>query len=155
MKSQVNVLLEMKLWRLRYTESEIQIAIAESLNSTVVETGIPIKGYLITNWRIYIILDVDEDRKAEFLHCFEEHVSHHLKPGDRLKKDEGNSYRKLFLVLPFFDDDMMKLLTGKKVELEYYSPYLARLKDFLNTYNYCSVPDYSGSIGPVFVNQLS
>ena len=156
------VLLEMKSWCLLFTDSEIQVLIAEALNTTVVDTKTEIKGYLITSWRVYLILKAKKRRTIEFIHHFEHKVKRKILKELRKKTDkdqvklfEHKKPHKMFNRLRFNNCEMMDLLEGKTVKLPYYDPGLNRLSEFLENYNFCSVPDYKGNVGPVFVGDIN
>jgi hypothetical protein len=48
---------------------------------------------------------------------------------------------------------LAKLITGRTVEMVYYDPWLARIKDFIHHHPFCSVIDYAGGVGPVMITR--
>ena len=153
-------------WRKDFTELECQVMIAEALNTCVYNDDMKIAGYLITRRRLCLILLADPAHVAEQLQQFykelRKEIAHRLQRRKNIhdlifEKQELTAVDKhaaLFIKFPMQNYMLVSLLTGRKVELPYYSPYLARLQDRVNAQNFCSAMDYTGAKSPVMVTLL-
>lgn len=147
--------LEIGEWRNEYPHDQCKRIIAEALNDTVHKKEMIIVGYLITEQKLYLVLRMEPATIHEAFRKFYEKVSAairwHLEDAERTYKTDTN----LFERRPLLDTYLIRLLTGRKMSLPYYDPYLERLKAKLRHYNFCSVIDYAGGEGPVAVSLLS
>jgi len=127
-----------------------------------VNNELTISGYLITQRRVCLILKAkpsDFDRLYGIFNC---HVKQEIK-----RRIDDRHFNKgllsegldfllddLFTKAPLINPQLIQFLIGK----EYYQLYnvssLQRMKASLWKYSYCSVIDYSGALGPVFVEKL-
>ncbi len=60
----------------------------------------------------------------------------------------------LFREYPLYNPYIIALITGKPIHLKYYNPHLAKLEQYIHNYNFCSVGDYKGVLGPVVIQCL-
>jgi len=153
------IILEMKGWRLYFTDHEIKTFIAEALNTTVVHTRIGIRGYLVANWQIYLILWANENELERFIKKLNAVVlrnllAHLARRKEQPENELSHSSDLLFHTYPFINYPLYKQLIGESPGLDYFDPYNERLKAYLATTNYSSVADYTGAKGPVFVTKL-
>lgn len=153
-------------WKKLFTDAQCKLIIAEALNECTCSHGMQIVGYLITERRLFLVLEIQRHDIKDMLQLFylivkkeilEDRERHqNLRWGneeeDRLVEAEKakDLFRQYFMI----NDDLVKLITGRPVDLPYYSPHLARLKAMIHNYNFCSAVDYSGAIGPVFIKFL-
>lgn len=151
----IRFLLEIGLWVNAFSDDNRHLIIAEALNKTVCDKKIKIKGYLITNWRVYLILDCDFVQAELFVIHFQKLIRFYLI---QLETDEFIPIQfdqQLFQAFPFYDYVLANLLLGKKSENPNVDLNLSYYKDFLEGYNFCSVQFHKGRIGPVIVNAVS
>lgn len=162
-----NLILIMGVWRKIFTHSIRNILISKALNHCVRKDGLVINGYWITNQRIYLIVKCRKYTIKHTLEKFAKRLNRELKkylrykvnPCKSLKKRKRFLHKKYHWKLHFEecilrDENIIKLLTGQKVQQKYYSPYVAQLEELIENYNYCSALDYTGAEGPVIVKQL-
>ncbi|MEM6719517.1 MAG: hypothetical protein AAF611_09395 [Bacteroidota bacterium] len=152
-------LLVMRSWRNEIPEEQRNIIISEALNSCTVDKNFKVIGYLITSRRVFLIGSSETTPFQKILQHFYRQVAlgilnyknrtrhYHEEPYIELEH-----YEPLFLEYPFYNMYIRKLITGRDVELPYYDPHLARLKDYIQNYNYCSALDYEGGKSPVIVS---
>jgi len=154
-RSQHAITLTMANWRERFTPEQRKIIITEALNDCTYNHGLNITGYLINNTRLHLVLKLNHADIARMLNLFYDSVKRELNKhrGKIERNDDEFTYagKHLFIRHDTVNDYLVKLITGKKVDLGYYDPQLARLKDNINNSAFCSVIDYSGAIGPVIV----
>ncbi|MBK8608703.1 MAG: hypothetical protein IPL84_01785 [Chitinophagaceae bacterium] len=140
--------------------------------------AISIVGYLITDKMVHLVLLMDpelrKEEEEELTILFKQNlnkklqetldgihsIKHYERHGIPLIDAEDNvpggfsKYMNFMEAGPFNNYDLIKLLTGYRVERPYYDPQLERLKDRLHSYRFCSLVDYSGAVGPVIIGKL-
>jgi hypothetical protein len=155
-------------WKKLFPHQQCGIIIAQALNNCACTGAMNIAGYLITKRRVCLVLEIDKedinrtlmmfyDCVKKEIHQYREWIrSMEVTTNDKSKLitiDESTA--NLFTRYPLVNDQLVKLITGRQVNLRYYDPHLERLKDRLHNYNFCSAKDYSGAQGPVIVKLLS
>ena len=166
-KKQYAFTLKIGGWREFISEKLLLVNIAEALNDTITKCNIDfeINGYLITSTKIYLIISVLEFSVQEVLDDFYKNVRLIIKP--KLFKNDYDSKNKinlnydeieentlrLFEKVPLRNNYLIKLLCGQQINLIYSDPRLEILKKQLNNYNFCSMTDYSGVVGPVILKR--
>jgi hypothetical protein len=154
-------------WKKLFTDEQTKILIAKALNYCAYHEGMHIVGYLITERRVCLILNINKTDIKQMLLLFYDSVRHYINKYRDWQKNQHwqidesvkelvitERFRDLFKQYPLMNDDLVKLITGQKVTLPYYSPHLAILKDRVRNYNFCSAIDYSGAEGPVYLKML-
>ena len=156
--SDKKVVLEMKSWRNHFKNDEIKDLIAIAINRTICETNTRLKGYFISDERIYFVLHVLKEKKVIFINYFlnELHkvLIRHAVLNDELdfyfkERDLYNNVKKLFDYHDFFDARLYHLLIGKEEGECYDDPVVEEMTDYLTTYKYSSYRNYKGEKGPV------
>ncbi|HWY37769.1 MAG TPA: hypothetical protein VNY73_04375 [Bacteroidia bacterium] len=160
----VALLLNIGEWKNNFSEYHYKLLIARALNECVHNERMNIAGYLITKRRVCLVLRIEPGRLDKMLEAFYGRVRKELRvheermnllyPGNRASKANmipEELYVNPFKKYPLLNDYLVKLITGQKVELPYYNPHLARLKDHIHHYNFCSAIDHAGATGPVIV----
>jgi hypothetical protein len=158
----VSMTLQLCDWKNEFTERQYKVLIAEALNYCVYKEGMKIAGYLITKRRLCLVLISGPSHVNELLQIFYKRLrkeiqhAHHRKniPAEALEKTEAIAAEKhpqLFIRYPLQNYMLIRLITGQSVNLPYYSPHLARLKDRIAHCDFCSAMDYTGAEGPVVV----
>ena len=157
------VFLIVGTWKKLFKADEIRLIIAEALNYCVCFEKMNIAGYLITDRRVCLVLEIDKTEPDYALDLFYEKVKKEIKY--RLEKrkhfEQHNDKAELNEYLKFLftrykpnSDFLVKLITGRKVELPYHNAHLERLKEKIHDYDFCSAVDYSGGVGPVMVKLI-
>lgn len=156
-------------WRSLFSVEECKILIAEGLNSTVTEHEYrnAVVGYLITEHSVYLVLRIDHKKIRKMFDCFYDKVREGIRNAlDSRRKNElkqvleqeqisrEDLFERLFEQFSLKNDHLVKLITGRKVELPYYDPELERLKDKICNDRFCSALDYEGGEGPVLVKLI-
>lgn len=152
-------------WKNEFPEHMCKVMIAEALNYCVYNSGMKIGGYLITRHRVCLVLKIAPTLLNEMLQQFYDELrkeiiqhKHRIKNQARAIADRLETkvemQMSLFIKYPLLNYMLIELITGQQVELPYYSPYLARLKDRINASDFCSAIDYTGAKGPVVVTLL-
>ena len=156
-------------WKMLFTEQEYKVLIAETLNVCLHEHEFKhsIVGYLITKRRVCLVLKMHYRHIPKMLDFFYDSVKRKvIDRFERMKKtflkrtmqhgsmEMNDLFDDLFEQFPLENDSLVRLITGREVELPYYNPHLARLKDRIRNYNFCSAIDYSGAKSPVLVTLL-
>ncbi len=154
-------------WKRQFTDEQNKVIIAEALNYYTYREGLTIVGYLITNRRICLVLETDKGDMENMLVMLYEGLKRAVQQyHDRLRnlglttydnkqqEEKNELFTDMFIQRPLVNDYLIRLITGRHVDLPYYNPHLARLKDRLHNYNFCSAIDYSGARGPVIVKLL-
>ncbi|HET6992584.1 MAG TPA: hypothetical protein VFJ43_14720 [Bacteroidia bacterium] len=157
-------------WKTVFTEDQYKVLIAESLNQTVCQEQYKytLVGYLINRQRVCLILRIKPNLVQKMLNFFydsvRKNIRKHLEEINKtfLKKwlkqngiDIEDLFNDLFEQRPLRNENLVRLITGRKVVLPYYNPHLRKLKDQIRNYNFCSAIDYSGAKSPVLVTLLS
>ncbi|MEO6176892.1 MAG: hypothetical protein ABIP27_17195 [Flavobacterium circumlabens] len=149
---------------LNYTHSLIAIA----LNHSCKYHDLIVNGYLITAKSVYLVVKTPEKSIENMLSKIENHIHLLLKNENQTLKNKNFNIdfildnedvffeiqEPLFKVSPLKNDDLISLITGKKIELPYYDRRLEALKKLIHHHPFCSAIDYSGAIGPVYVTLL-
>lgn len=159
-----SITLKIGSWKRSFPEEQNMIMIAQALNYCACLGGMNIAGYLITKKRVCLVLEIDSADINQMLLMFYESVRKEIKQyRDRHRNmilktnysheqvENSGSFTDLFIQYPGVSDHLVKLITGQQDNLEYYNPHLARLKDWIHNYNFCSARDYSGARSPVIV----
>ncbi len=158
----VELLLFLGPWKRLVPPYWSKVIIAKALNKCDRKHGLRIKGYIITHRKIGLVLDNEKEEVEHILEEFKKYVykqiKRHLNEEDDSPEDlvnftlKGISKSKgLFRRTQLFNDHLVNMLMDKPLKIDYYSPHLARLKDYLHRYDFCSVQDYRGAKGPVKV----
>lgn len=149
--------LIMKSWSTEIPRNWRNVIIAEALNYCVCKERLIIKGYLIKKKQLFLIAESKKHSIEYIFNVFAKqvfkgiHIYERRMNRDKEEFEEHYIFKDLFIKCRLYNPYIIKLLTGKKVQLCYYNSYLARLKIEIHYSNYCSVIDYSGAIGPVIV----
>ncbi|WP_158992510.1 hypothetical protein [Mucilaginibacter sp. L196] len=147
------ITLTMGKWREGFTQEQRKLIIAEALNYCTYNHGLNIAGYLINNTRLHLVLKINKADIHRMLNLFYDSVGREVsKYRSTIKHiDFETAEKQLFIRHSTVNDSLVRLITGKQVDLGYYDPQLARLKDNINSSDFCSAIDYTGAIGPVIV----
>ena len=161
--------LKIGKWNKLFRPVYYKTLIAEALNKTVCkgEFKNTIAGYLISNRRLCLVLKIEQKKTGQMLQIFyarvRDEIRKHLDTMDRprlksfLESEQvsfGDIAEGLFKEYELKNKPLIKLITGRKVELPYYDPQLKRLKDHIKDYPFCSAIDYLGGEGPVLVKVM-
>lgn len=144
--------------------------ISEALNgATTDERGEhpTLAGYYLDHTCANLVFRLDEGTVHEILERFRLILEDIVKRGieglkkTRMMQSERDQLmeidlfpRRLFEIKEFWDDHLIRLITGQQINLPYDDPKLDRLKNRISDYRFCSAPDYAGAIGPVVIKQL-
>lgn len=154
------------VWKMWFGNEKTKILIVETLNEWIVhEKKLELNGYLITDYSVYLIM---KSTKRNFNHLLtgfyrlmiDTIERHHPTLKMSFNDDQAtiNSklmYHKPFEKRDFYNDDLIKLMLGKKVSSIYYDLELANLIKNIRHYKYCSAIDYAGAEGPVNIILLA
>jgi len=150
-------------WKDEFSEYEYNVMIAEALNYCVYNEEMDISGYLLTKHRLYLVLKTEYVHINSVLLHFYDRLRKEIQHAQRIKKEIEKALRHpeaalekpaLFVRYPLQNPYLVKLITGRKVELPYYDAQLQRLKAEVNKASFCSAIDYTGAKGPVVVTLL-
>lgn len=151
----------MNSWSNDIPEVTRNIMIADALNHCVESGELLVFGYLIKNQCVFLIGFSRNVNIEETLNNFFRQVAFEIEAYYQRKNRYENheitnalktgSYSYVFTQYPFTDDYIRSIIMGRKVNLPYYDPRLARLEDYLHNANFCSALDYAGGKSPVFV----
>ncbi|NOQ72946.1 MAG: hypothetical protein GQ574_13135 [Crocinitomix sp.] len=156
--SNKKIVLQMKSWRNHFAADELKEIIAIALNRTICETNTRLKGYFITDWRIYLVLNVSHKHENEFVdHFLNEMHQILIKYANDFnelelyfhEKDLYNNIKNLFRYYHFFDVRLYRLLIGEKDTTTFDDPTTAEMRAYLANYKYSSYLNYKGDKGPV------
>jgi len=170
-------ILKIGEWKKLFPEEEYKFMIAKAFNQCTYnrhetdqynEGKVSIAGYLITDCKVCLVIDNTEPALiTRLLMMFYDKIRELIRLGlDRIKKPSpaktgreetapaDTPYHNLFEKYPFTNYQLIKLITGQKVDLHYYDPHLALMKDRLQDYNFCSVINYAGAKGPVRIKKV-
>ncbi|MFT5824097.1 MAG: hypothetical protein ACI8ZM_005363 [Crocinitomix sp.] len=156
--SDKKIVLQMKRWRCNFTDAKIKEIIAIALNRTICETNTRLKGYFISDWRIYLVLHVSRKHEKIFVDHFlnELHIilikhanDHHELELYFHEKDIYNDVRNLFRFYDFFDARLYHLLIGENCAVPFRDGTEEEMKTFLSKCKYASYRNYTGEKGPV------
>lgn len=155
-------------WHKRFAEGDVEATIAEALQYCVHNDGMVVLGYCISYTNVCLVLYAHKRSVQNILTKFYSSVRAILvrKEGVFMEEttvaDTGDEWQtvmevsvgRLFKRSDYVDEYLVKLITGKKINLPYYDPALARLERKLRHYTWCSVIDYEGGKGPVKVSLM-
>lgn len=151
-------------WKTLFTSERVKLLLAESLNEWVHlhPRKLHLNGYLITSASMFLIYKAQEQEQHHILSSLydiviktiEDQYTFRLNLEHQEHINSKMLYRNPFVKRQLFNDELIKLLTGKVVYSVYNNPQLVHLKEDLKHYKYCSVVDYLGGEGPVSVKLL-
>ncbi len=161
--------LDIESWGKEVPYTQRKVMIAEALNTCTYHRYLKVIGYLITVRKVFLIIETQdyrlEDALRLFYECIADSIHHYLREERELDQERCEEYQEieekhiahhdLFKRYPFDNEYLLKLIIGQEIDLLYYSPYLAKLKDQIHDYNYCSALDYRGAKSPVTITKLS
>jgi hypothetical protein len=156
--SDKKIVLQMKSWSSHFSDVEIKEMIIFALNRTICETNTRLKGYFISDSRMYLVLNVSNKQEKKFVDTFliELHqvLIKHAKNNIELEiylevNDSYNNFRDLFQFCDFFDPRLYNLLIGRNCEPPYTDETLEEMKAYLMHNKYASYRNYRGEKGPV------
>ena len=156
-KKEVSFFLYIKSWEKEIPTYWRNVLIAEALNYCVYNEGLVIKGYWLTQKRLYLVILTEKHSAEHILNVFAKQVAKGMYEYQyRLKNSQTTSgksilFTDLFIKLPLYNQYIIQLITGEKILLPYYNPYVVQLQHKIHDDNYCSAIDYRGAIGPVVV----
>jgi hypothetical protein len=126
-----------------------------------------IAGYFITYKRLCIVLENDKPEVDKQIRLFLNMLAKCVKKftGDSNTFFDIEDIEKVIFtdadllgeVLKEYqaiDDYLVRLITGRPVNIPYYDPYLERLKIITHAADFCSVADYLGAESPVLVKLI-
>jgi len=154
-------------WRKLFPAGQSELMIARALNNCINEGELVVNGYLINHEALWLVIPAntndidridamlqDRIRKNIQLHFGKERQLQY-KAKDAINHEKNNKkVDSLFTRNPFINQDLVKLITGKIIELPYYDRHLAKLKAIINRSKFCSAIDYAGVEGPVIVTLI-
>ncbi len=150
-----HLILVMKSWIRDVQQDKRNILIAEALNYCVYHDFFKIKGYLITEKRLCLIVTTAYTTLQKALEVFAVELDKKIYVTEHHKEvkliDTSYIFQKLFFSVPLYNPYIIKLITGKQIRLPYYEPNVVKLEKMIHDYNYCSAIDYRGAVGPVVV----
>jgi len=151
----------MSAWSIDMSELERNTIVSNALNHCVANNVFFIIGYLLMNRCLFLIafssqMTIEEALKEFYFQVAVEIQKYHNEQNKLYQQEntillKTRSYSYLFIKYDFKDYYIRNLIMGREVEIPYYDPRLARLKDYIHDYNYCSALDYAGGKSPVFV----
>lgn len=163
-------LVELKLgsWKKNYDFNYRNTVIAMTLNHFIKENELVINGYLITTKSLFLVAKIEHRSFQEIMERMELHIALLLKKYD--SKFTGSIFKvdflsdienifqtvhqPLFKIKPLQNHYLIKLITGRKIDIPYLDPELEYLKRLIKNHPFCSSIDYSGALGPVEVTLL-
>jgi hypothetical protein len=161
----LTICLTIGQWQELFADEERKLMIARALNYCINKEELIVNGYLITNTTVWLVMQIDAGDISRFDRMLQDKMRKDIQlHTDRQKRlqhrvynhvKSNNSMGNLFTQIPFVDDSLVKLITGKNVHMPYHDPQLARLKDIISYSRFCSAIDYSGAKGPVIVSLLN
>ena len=153
-------------WKRKIPVNKRAIIIAKSINYF---TGhkkfkVDILGYLITRRRVCLILETkrydikdvfDEFKKnaAEEIKRYLQYNWYHRTDDDFDDKDLKHLRLNPFRQEAFYNDTIVRLMTGRKPDIKYYSPHIEKLKDMIHNYDFSSALNYSGALCAVDIGK--
>ena len=151
----------MNAWSVDIPETARNTIVSNALNHCVVNNDFFIIGYLLMNRCLFLIgysthLHIEKALEKFYFQVALEIQRYHSEQYKIYQQEnvpflKTGSYEHLFKKYEFRDYYIKNLILGREVEIPYYDPRLARLKDYIHDYNYCSALDYAGGKSPVFV----
>lgn len=159
-KKELGIVLVMKTWTKYFTQEQLYLVLAETLNETILTTKMKLVGYLLYQKRIYLIVESHHNDEDKFVKVFVKLLSQKLSnlaiernKVEKFLKERAN-YKdpmELFYRYPLDDFNLKLLLKGEVPNLGYYDPKLEMTKNFLRHYNYSSFKNYHHEKGPVLM----
>ena len=160
-------------WKAMFPSEQNKILIARALNQCTCDKHLNIKGYLITDRRMYLVLKMELEHIDHALNLFYDTLKKEIKQYFKwLESQEGHRHAitrqaefEEIWKHPFkarhllFDFDFINAITHKKHPLghyqspRHYNPRLTRLINKMQKYSFCSAIDYSGACGPVLLHE--
>ncbi|WP_430410656.1 hypothetical protein [Kordia sp.] len=151
----------MNAWSNEIPEASRNMIVAAALNQSVESEELLVMGYLIKHQCLFLIGFSRNIKIEETLNNFFRQVAFGIEEYQQRKNKYKNyegvnslktaSYAYIFTEYPFEDRYIYELIMGRSINLSYYDPHLARWKDYIHDYNYCSALDYLGGKSPVLV----
>ena len=151
-------------WKTLFASERVKLLLAESLNEWTYlhSRKLHLHGYLITGMSMFLIYKAQQQEQHHILSSLYDTVIKTIEAQHNFKlnfEDQEHINSKMLYQNPFikrrlFNDELIKLLTGKVAYSVYNNPQLLHLKEDLKHYKYCSVVDYLGGEGPVKVKLL-
>lgn len=143
-------------WKKLFGKEHFYTVTAECLNTCVYNKNMHIHGYVITYNSICLLIG-NGDKVHEKLTAFYDEIKKAIlkqrrHAGYNDAENEITLYH-LFRSYRILNTALKHLLVGKDVNLPYYNPQVARLKQWLKCQPFCSVIDYTGAKGPVAVTK--
>jgi hypothetical protein len=153
-------------WRFLFTERQGKVMIARALNWCVKTDKMEIAGYLITYKRLCIVLRHEKPDAEKLMKIFSDVLTNtvttqtrdtkpplDIKNPGKLIPDDADLFNPILKAYQAIDYYLVRLITGRPVDIPYYDPYLERLKIVTHAAEFCSVADYLGAKGPVLVKR--
>ena len=162
--------LKIGLWKAWFPDEQNKVLISRALNECTCGGHLNIKGYLITDRRLYLVLGMELEHIDHGLNLFyaalKKEIKQRLDWFESMERhrlitkqpDFEESWKHLFTRYLLLDFDFINAITHKKQPLGHYhspchyNPRLARLINKMQKYNFCSAIDYSGACGPVYLH---
>lgn len=161
------VVLRLGKWKELFETDQCKFIIARALNKCTWYGALVLNGYLITNNSVYLLIKIEEEQLNEMLRSIYEYLkieieTHHVevKQLDLDGHYHIDHYRTemllmhLFEVYALYDRELIKLITGKPINLPYSSPAIEKLKKKVHSAKYCSAVDYTGAKSPVVIQLI-
>jgi hypothetical protein len=143
------------------------LIISEALNQCVVNRIFTLAGYLLTGNRVFLVIYSKGSEEESMLFTFYDSVrraAKHFMNGNKYAGSQTGSQQERVVIdellqYPFrrqygVNDYLERLVTGRRVNLPYYSPYLDTLKVLVRQATFCSAIEYRGGEGPVIIEKL-
>jgi hypothetical protein len=159
--------LRIGAWRELFSDQANMIIISEALNECAVNKIFTLAGYLLTSRRVFLVIypkgSDSESMLFSFCNSIRSAVRHYMQglkysgqwpnqPWDGVPIDEllKHPFHRQYCI----NDHLARLVTGRRVNLPYYSPHLDMLKDKVRQAAFCSAIEYRGGEGPVIIEKL-
>ncbi len=156
--------LHIGTWKKKFSSQQRTIMIVSGLNKLTDrhKEKCHILGYLITNRRVCLIVEIERNNMERVLEDFNSFIAKEIHLALHENSDvyvmdaldgisEGKLMGALFTAYPFYNNDLMRLLTGRVPNYDYYNPHLEKMRDHLRNYNFSSALDYTGAKSTVKV----
>ncbi len=141
-------------WKEKVPFDKRQVIIANALNLCLAsKNGFKVLGYLIARRRVLLVLESKmlyiEKQLISFDTIVKDSVKEYLNKSTQeptrktnVVKMENKAKDRVFYAYPLYNNPVFHLITGQTFHLDYYSPYLRRLKEMLRDYPFCSIKNY-------------
>jgi len=151
-----NLILVLSNWKDNFKPLLVKIILAKSLNFCVRNKGLKIVGYLMTQKRMVLCIKCGKEDLEKSISLLREEVRREIKKRwpEKLRSEENyleSVTADIFREQLLFNDVLIALITGGKPGLKCYSPYQAKLGDYIRNHKFCSAIDYTGARGPVIM----